>query len=123
MKKLIIILLSITVFIAFVYLGLNLLAKHIYNRTDCAIFNIDNIELRAHINIPSIDSQDCNCENNIKTSIFVFEADVDIEDYIQTNHFVKENGIYVNQGERADTKWRAVLNPQTLELAVTIEYK
>ena len=123
MKNLIIILSSIIVFIGFAYLGLNLLAKHIYNRTDCDRFNIDNIEMRAHINIPSIESQDCNCENNTKTSIFVFESDVNLEDYIQKNHFVKENEIYVNQGERVDTKWRAVLNLKTAELSVIIEYK
>ena len=123
MKNLIIIILSIVAFIGLSYLSLNLLARHIYNRADCARFNIDNIEMRAHINIPSIESQDCNCESNIKTSTFVFAADVNLEDYIQKNLFVKQNNIYVNEGERIDTKWRAVLKPETYELSVTIEYK
>ena len=123
MKKLIIIVLSIAIIVFIAYLSLFLLGKHIYNRSDCERFNIDNIEMRTHVNIPSVVLQDCNCQGNIKISNFKLTSDIDLEDYVKKNRFSKENGIYVNKGEQEDTQWNISLNPKTLEMNVWIEYK
>ena len=123
MKKLIIVVLSIAIIVSVVYLSLLLFGKHIYNRSDCKRFNIDNIEMRTHINIPPIVSQDCNCQGNIKISNFKLTSDINLEDYVKKNRFSKENGIYVNRGEREDTQWEILLNPKNLEMNVRIEYK
>ena len=106
------------------FAGLNLWAKSIYNRKDCKRFNIDNIELRTHTDIPAIVKSECNCSGNIKVSKFIIEnTRVEIPDYIKKNNFEKSGDLFIKAGERNDTKWNACLNPQTNEFLITIEYK
>ena len=102
----------------------NSLAKHIYNRTDCERFNIDNVEVRTGIDIPSIIDATCSSNGKIKNSIFTIDTNkVDINTYIKTNKFVKEDSIYINTGESKNTKWKITLNPESAILNVSIEYK
>jgi len=51
------------------------LSKHIYNRTDCVRFNIDNIESRTEIDIPQAISSECDCKDvpKMKESTFVLD--------------------------------------------------
>jgi len=125
MKKLLIIIAAIALLLTLFWFGSNLLAKHIYSRTDCSQFNIDNIELRAHINIPSNEIGKTFCESNgkVKKATFVLNLNTkELEEYIIKNKFVKKGELYVNKGEQPDTKWESVLNPKSLELNVRIEY-
>lgn len=103
-----------------------MLSSHIYNRTDCEQFNIDNIEVRTGINIPAVDEVICefNSTQNTKIAVFMLnKSSLDFTHYIKRNDFVKEGNFYVNRGERADTKWEAKLNEADLKLVVSLVYK
>ncbi|MCG6189093.1 hypothetical protein [Maribellus maritimus] len=116
--------LGIVFFLALTFTGFNLLAKSIYDRKDCKRFNIDNIELRTHTDIPAVLKSECNCNGNIKVSKFVIDSSrVNISDYTVNNNFEKSGDLFIKKGERNDTKWNASLNPHTNELLITIEYK
>ena len=70
--------------------------KLIGNSNSCEWFNIDNIELRAHIDIPAIESKDCSCildkEDDSKTNYFKIRTDaVDMDIYIKINRFISVN--------------------------------
>ena len=70
--------------------------KLIGNSNSCERFNIDNIELRAHIDIPAIESENCSCildkEDDSKTNYFKIRTDaVDMDRYIERNYFVSVN--------------------------------
>ena len=71
-------------------------AKLIGNSNSCAMFNIDNIELRAHIDIPAIESERCICildrEDESKTNYFKIRTDaVDMDRYVERNNFISAN--------------------------------
>ena len=124
LKKLLIVTGIIGLFIVLFMVSFNSLAKHIYNRTDCERFNIDNVEVRTGIDIPSIIDATCSSNGKIKNSIFTIDTNkVDINTYIKTNKFVKEDSIYINTGESKNTKWKITLNPESAILNVSIEYK
>jgi len=66
------------------------------NSNSCYMFNIDNIELRAHIDIPSIESGKCSCildkEDDSKINYFKIRTDeVNMDRYIERNSFVPIN--------------------------------
>lgn len=106
--------------------GCKSLISHIYKRVDCEQFNIDNVEVRTGINIPSVTDVDCECNETktLKTNTFVLNsAIVDLSDYASKNKFILEDGQYKNIGKREDTEWEAILNPETSELKVVIKYR
>ncbi|MEM7367192.1 MAG: hypothetical protein AAF587_01255 [Bacteroidota bacterium] len=123
------ILIAISILAASLFLfmgGVKMLVSHIYNRTDCERFNIDNIEVRTGIDIPSVSEADCTCDQIAKTKRSTFTINtqqVDLDEYLTTNKFVEQDGAYVNAGEREDTKWKAKLDPETHVLTVMLEYK
>lgn len=103
-----------------------MLSNHIYNRTDCEQFNIDNIEVRTGIDIPAVDDVTCDFKTTENTKISVFmlkKTSLDFDHYIQRNDFVKDGAFYINKGERADTKWEATLSEKDLKLVVSLVYK
>jgi len=125
MKTTLIIVASFLGFIVLAMGGCAALNRHIYSQTDCEKFNIDNIEVRTGINIPSVKKDDCHCEegNKSKKAKFMIDTDqVDLTKYIADNKFEKKNNHYINNGERDDTKWSAQLNNETGELIVEIDY-
>ena len=66
------------------------------NSNSCEWFNIDNIELRAHIDIPEVASDSCSCllnkEDDSKTNYFKIRTDaVDMDRYIEINAFIPVN--------------------------------
>lgn len=110
----------------FPILSFNLLSNHIYNRTDCEQFNIDNIEVRTGIDIPGVDDVICEFKATEKTKVSVFTLDkssLNFARYIKRNDFVKEGDFYVNRGKKADTEWEAKLSEDDLKLTVSLIYK
>ena len=68
--------------------------KLIGNSNSCEFYNIDNIELRAHIDIPAIESGSCSCikDGDSKTNYFKIRTDaVDMDRYVARNSFVSVN--------------------------------
>jgi len=122
MKKGIIIIVSIVAFVALFLLAFNGLAKHIFNRTDCERFNIDNIEVRTGVNVPKVDSYDCSCSDFVKQASFILDSKLDLVEYIEKNRFEEVNGIYQKQNNNQYTNWRAKLNTESRELSFSIEY-
>lgn len=126
MKQILIGLSIIALFLLLFMGGFKLLAGHIYGRTDCERFNIDNIEVRTGIDIPAVSNVDCSFDASINTKFSTFTFDkneVDLEEYVVRNDFEKNGDVYLNTGERTDTKWQAELNPETYVLTVKLEYK
>lgn len=104
--------------------GFNLLARHIFSRQDCEMFNIDNVETRTRINIPSISDQTCVCENGVKDATFTLDlAKDEIETYITKNKFKSQGDLFIQGYENEYTNWTAELDTSNLKLSVHIEYK
>lgn len=126
MKILIKTLAILSIIILLGFAGCKGMMNHIYNRTDCMQFNIDNIELRTGIDIPAVSDVVCDFKESerMKVSVFTLEkASLDLTHYIDRNNFVDQGAFYVNAGEREDTKWNASLNKENLELTVELEYR
>ncbi len=124
MKKAFIIFTVLAVLVISTLFGLQSFIKHIYNRTDCVRYNIDNIELRTGINIPAVLDVDCNSNDSIKTSVFVLDTtQVNVEEYITKNELVLQNDRYVKSNDNENTKWSAELDMATKALTVVLEYK
>lgn len=116
----------------------------------CELYNIDNVELRAHIDIPSI--EDCSCkldkEENTKTNYFKIRTNaVNLNRYVERNSFISINeenmdlsvfdklpkipeitadnirSYYYNSGQGERTDWLAVLNKANGDLWVYMKYK
>ena len=70
----------------------------IANSNSCERFNIDNIELRAHFDIPKIEQGSCICikdkgDGNSKTNYFKIPIDVvDMGRYVYRNNFIPVHG-------------------------------
>lgn len=100
------------------------LKRHIYFRTDCYRFNIDNIELVTDINVPALVDSECSCESGIKESLFTIDTSrVDLKSYIKKNKFVAKDSLYINEGETTFTTWVASVNPRTAALKFWIVYR
>ena len=83
MKKTLIVAIVLVAVIGGFMIGFTLLRRHIFNRTDCERFNIDNIELRTGIDIPAVDSSNCECGDAVKRSNFYLHSEkVNMNDYI-----------------------------------------
>ena len=104
-------------------LAFRFLARHIYNRTDCERFNIDNIEVRTGINVPLTLSYTCECGDAYKNSSFIIDTNhVNLKNFAIENNLILRNGIYESEGIDERTKWNASLDPQNAKLAFHIEY-
>ena len=68
------------------------------NSNSCKWANVDNIELRAHFDIPKIERGSCICikdkeDGNSKTNYFKIHTDVvDMENYVHRNKFKPVHG-------------------------------
>lgn len=126
------------------------------NSNSCELFNIDNIELRAHIDIPALDAGRCSCimdkTDDSKTNYFKIRIGVvDMDRYVARNSFIPvedinmdlsvfkklttipeitpENiqGYYYNSGHNPGkgkrTHWIALLDKNTGDLWVHLQYK
>lgn len=107
------------------FLALRGLLGKIYHSCTCYRFNIDNIEMRAHINIPSVDSGNCDFDELalVKTNVFYLSMDQDLINYAKKNKFKRvTDSTYVHVGEQEDHSWDAKLNTNTGQLDVVIDY-
>lgn len=125
MGKKILISLGIIVLIVILFIaGVNALGYHIFSRTDCEFFNIDNIELRTGINIPAIVDSDCKSNGKIKEASFSIDTSkVDLKAYSLRNNFACKDSVYLNEWETDKTKWVATLNQESGILKIKMEYK
>jgi hypothetical protein len=125
-KVLLLIVLGATALIALgLYCGLKSLVGSIYDSRSCQQYNIDNIELRTGMDVPKVASVDCSCKDNVKTSSFVLDTSkFDLDDYIRKSKLIRlSDNTYAANGENEDTRWRATLDPRTVELSFRLEYK
>jgi len=77
--------------------GLRTLVMSIANQRTCEWANIDNIELNARIDVPSIIDSDCEYLEVINTKKAYFEfdlADFDADRYIEVNKLKRLNSKY-----------------------------
>lgn len=124
MKQLLYIISGITI-LSFLFMGgCRILNKHIINRQDCARFNIDNIEVRTGIDIPTVENVVCECAPATKDAEFTLTLKrQDLAYYLARNKFSWSQGTFVNSNEDDYTKWMATLDTTTLKLKVHIDYK
>lgn len=124
MKRFIIIIAALLVLTLSSMAGFRALSGHIFERTDCERFNIDNIELRTGLDIPAIHSLECNSDGILKQSVFVLDTThFNLNEYLKTYKFTRDNFRYFARGENESTRWSAVYMPTTQELRVNIKYK
>jgi hypothetical protein len=74
------------------FFGLKAFVTAIQDQRTCEWANIDNIELHAHVDIPSVSKSDCDYDKEHKTKRAFFTIDknkVDLDEYIQTNSLKK----------------------------------
>ncbi|WP_339839299.1 hypothetical protein [uncultured Flavobacterium sp.] len=128
MKKIIFILSGIALLLTLVSFGFYGVSKMIYNSCSCEQFNIDNIELRTGINIPSIKNTECIYDEITKTKKATFLIDtekVDLEAYILKNKLVKSDygELYVKSNNIKSHSYQGVLNKKIGKLNVEINFK
>lgn len=88
---------GLIIFGLIIIFGLQLLVVSIANQRTCEWANIDNIELNAKIDIPSILDSECDYLKaiNTKKAYFQFDlADFDMDRYIEVNKLKKLNSQY-----------------------------
>ena len=88
---------GLIIFGLIIIFGLRFLVVSIANQRTCEWANIDNIELNAKIDIPSILDSDCDYleVTNTKKAYFQFDlADFDMDRYIEVNKLKKLNSQY-----------------------------
>jgi len=94
------------------YVGIRSFTKNIYNSQNCEWANIDNIEMRAMVDIPKIESSECEYDSISKTKkvVFILEKELNTEEYIKKNNLQKvtERGklssFHLNSEELANSK-------------------
>lgn len=128
MKKIIFILSGIALSLTLVSFGFYGVSKMIYNSCSCEQFNIDNIELRTGINIPSIKDTECTYDEITKTKKATFLIDtekIDLEAYILKNKLVKSDygELYVKSNNIKSHSYKGVLNKKTGKLNIEINFK
>jgi hypothetical protein len=118
----------------------------------CEIYNIDNVELRARIDIPAIEAGSCSCVKdkiaNTKTNYFkIHTNEVNMDRYVERNSLISldetdldlsvfgklvkvpeitddnKQHFYYNAGESDKTEWLSIVNKQSGDLWVHIQYK
>ncbi|PKO99811.1 MAG: hypothetical protein CVU13_04595 [Bacteroidetes bacterium HGW-Bacteroidetes-8] len=123
-KKILFVLGALALIVLLFMGGTRLLIRHIYNRTDCERFNIDNIELRTGVDIPDITESKCESDGKIKICEFTLDTNkIVLSHYIDRNKFIQEDSFFVKRGERDDTRYEIKLNPLNAKLFVEIVYK
>ena len=124
-----------------------------FNSNNCVGFNIDNIETRIRIDIPSIYSgqSECFCDKAVNTKTNYFKIRIDSKDmdrYVKRNSFISViepdlldlsvfeklaeipeittanmEDFYYNSGTGNYTDWLAIVNKNSGDLWVYIKYK
>lgn len=127
-------------------------AHIIAKSNSCEMYNIDNVELRARIDIPAIEAGNCSCvldkAANTKTNYFKIRTnEVDMDRYIERNSLISlddkdldlsvfgklakmpeitddnKRNFYYNIGKSDKTEWFSIVNKNSGDLWVHIKYK
>ena len=149
MKRNLLIALGVFVFLLLALFGFKTFISSINSQRDCEFANIDNIEMNVGIDIPAIESSDCNYDEveKEKSVYFKFDNEVNIEEYCSSNKFSKlqtsnldvyldlnyignsqpfNEGIddfYCKSEARYSNNYHAILNKATKELWIVISFK
>ncbi len=149
MKKNLLITLVVVAFLSLVLFGFKSFISAINNQRDCEFANIDNIEMNVGINIPAIESSDCNYDEakKEKSVYFKFDKEVNIKEYCNSNKFSKlqtvnledyldlnyvgnsyplkegTDDFYCKAEIRYSNNYHSILNVDTKELWIVISYK
>jgi len=133
------------------YGGLWGLVYVIAKSNSCTVYNIDNIEVRTNIDIPSIlDNPQCfrGKSPNSKTNHFrINTANVNMDRYVERNSFISASDVdldlsvfeklvktpeitpdntqnfYYNSGKGKKTDWLAIVDKKSGDLWVYMEYR
>lgn len=73
------------------FVGLRSFVISIYQSQNCEWANIDNIEMRAMVDVPKIESSECEYDSIDKTkkAVFVLDKHLNIQEYIAKNKLTK----------------------------------
>ena len=149
MKKVIIILAIFVSFIALLFFGFKTFVTSIKDNRGCEFANIDNIEINIGVDIPKIETSECNYDTltNIKSVYFKFKK-LNDQEYIVKNKLTKlndimdlepesmkaflgdissinenPNSIYIKSGNRKNNTHFAVYNALTNEFWAVVHFK
>ena len=131
------------------FFGFKSFVTSIKDNRGCEFANIDNIEINMGVDIPKIESSECNYDSvqNIKSVYFKFQK-LDAKEYILKNKFTKlndlvnleplsmqyfladassinenPNSIYIKSGNRKNNTHFAVYNALTNEFWAVVHFK
>ncbi|MDL2230837.1 hypothetical protein LJB75_00280 [Bacteroidales bacterium OttesenSCG-928-L19] len=152
LKITIVVLATIIGIILFGYGGCVGCVHIIAKSNSCEMYNIDNVELRARIDIPKIDRDFCYCVKDkaasTKTNYFKIRTnEVDMDRYIERNSLISVDEtdldlsafekltkvpeitddnkqlFYYSAGESDKTEWLSIVNKESGDLWVHIQSK
>lgn len=104
-------------------LGCRQLTTRIYASMDCNQFNIDHIELRTGIDIPSVLGSDCSLDADVRKVRFELSRGVDMDRYAGRNAFIDLEGSWLTRsGSTNDTQWSARLDTNAFALEFELTY-
>ncbi len=141
-KRVIWIVLAIAVaFICLGVIGVRTFVQAIYDARGCDWANIDNVEMHAKIDIPSVEGCDCNytVADNVKRAVFTLDNATDLETYVREQQLkpaahwpqqlkgmrdLSANGkLMTRTGKHYDSEYVVALEPASRKLWVHIHYK
>jgi hypothetical protein len=102
--------------------GCKSLVKTIYQSMDCDQFNIDHIELRTGINIPSVQRNYCELIDSVRSVSFQVLLNAEELEIYSAKYFEWNAPVFTAEGERSDTRWEASLDTSSRALNFNLYY-
>lgn len=119
--------------------------ENIASSNDCGMFNLDHIEMRAAVDIPSSTTVDCHYDDAKRRNTTIFDVDrqsLDLGEYIRKFDFkqvesapenfvefdskgvssVSPSSLYLRQGETPTTAYSMLLDTKSGRLWVDLHY-
>ncbi|MBD3582448.1 hypothetical protein [Flavobacterium selenitireducens] len=119
--------------------------ENIASNNDCGMFNLDHIEMRAAVDIPSNKTVNCNYDELKKRNTTIFDLDkqtVDLGEYIRKFDFkqvaaapanfaefdargvsgASRSTLYLRQGQTPTTAYQMLLDTKSGRLWVDLHY-
>jgi hypothetical protein len=122
-KKNVLLLLSVSIGLPLLFMtGCRALVKNIYQSMDCDQFNIDHIELRTGINIPSVQRNYCELIDSVRSVSFQVLLNTEELEIYSAKYFEWNTPVFTAEGERSDTRWEASLDTSSRALNFNLYY-
>ncbi|MDA9279560.1 hypothetical protein N8450_03070 [Schleiferiaceae bacterium] len=102
--------------------GCKTLTSTIYQSMDCDQFNIDHIELRTGINIPSVQRNYCELIDSVRSVSFQVLLNTKELEIYSAKYFEWNAPVFTAEGERSDTRWEASLDTSSRALNFNLYY-